>query len=119
MSLPALPSACPDPRRTSVHDDPELRAVEEQLGAWLSARSLEDRIDDEETRSLVRALVSRLHALGCPPEMMLLHLKGVLTPLGIDEERSRHRRSHLEKLREDLVLMAIEEYFGYRRPRGR
>lgn len=119
MSAPARPPDCPDPRRTRVPDDPELRAVEEQLAAWVSARSLEEGVDDEETRSLVRALVARLHALGCPPEMMLLHLKGVLTPLGIDEIPSRRRRSQLEQIREALVLMAIEEYFGYRRPRGR
>ncbi|NUQ21086.1 MAG: hypothetical protein HOQ09_09010 [Gemmatimonadaceae bacterium] len=119
MSAPAQPSRCPDPRAASIPDDPELRAVEDQLGAWLAARSIDDGVEDEETRCLVRALVTRLHTLGCPPEMMLVHLKQVLTPLGLDEQPSPRRRPQVERLREALVLMAIEEYFGYRRPRGR
>ena len=115
MSAPARPPECPDPRRTPIPDDPELRAVEDQLAAWLAARTPDDTLEDEETRVLVRALVTRLQTLGCPPEMMLLHLKKVLVPLS-EERPLPPRRAHLDKMRDTLVRVAIEEYFGYRRP---
>ena len=115
MSAPARPPECPDPRRSPTDDDPELRAVEEQLSAWLAARSPDDTLEDEETRVLVRALVTRLQTLGCPPEMMLLHLKKVLVPL-TEGTPLPLKRAQLEKLRDTLVRVAIEEYFGYRRP---
>ena len=115
MSAPARPPECPDPRRSPTDDDPELRAVEEQLSAWLAARAPDDTLEDEETRVLVRALVTRLQTLGCPPEMMLLHLKRVLVPLA-EGTPLPLKRAQLEKLRDTLVRVAIEEYFGYRRP---
>jgi hypothetical protein len=118
MSAPARPPECPDPRRSPVPEDPELRAIEEQLAAWITARTIADGFEDEETRTLVRALVSRLHALGCPPEMMLLHLKQVLTPLG-ERTPVPRRRGEVELVRDTLIRVAIEEYFGYRRPRQR
>ncbi|NUO64243.1 MAG: hypothetical protein HOQ11_03400 [Gemmatimonadaceae bacterium] len=118
MSAPVRPPECPDPRRSPVPDDPELQVIEDRLAAWVAERSSAEGFDDEETRVLVRALVTRLHALGCPPEMMLLHLKQVLTPLG-ERTPVPRRRGEVELLRDTLVRVAIEEYFGYRRPRQR
>ena len=117
MSAPARPPECPDPR-TPVPDDPELRAVEDQLAAWLAARSPDDGLEDEETRVLVRALVTRLQSFGCPPEMMILHLKKVFVPLAGGTPLPL-KRAQLDKMRDTLVRVAIEEYFGSRRPAGR
>lgn len=69
---------------------------------------------DESARTLVRAYVLRLKALETRPEAMVIHVKRLLAAI---PSPARSTSQALRRFQEAVVLLCIEEYFDFRRPR--
>lgn len=106
-----------DPGHFGSLGDALLKSFEIQLAAWLATRRPSE-FEISEARIRMRPCVHRLRQLGCPPEVMLLRVKHLLTNLprpgdrdGVDEW------TRFREIRKTLILIGIEEYFDYDRPR--
>ena len=96
-----------------LRDEGALRVLEEELHAWLATCSGPDVLCDPAGRDHLRAYVSRLKEMDYSPEAMVIQLKQLFLVLrrrcGDADSRT------LGALREAVVRICIEEYFGYRR----
>lgn len=98
---------CPDPHRPDPVADVALRTLESSLVVALTGTAADD-VRRGAADGAVRAYVDHLHAVGCPPEHVVIRVKRL--PL-----RATHGlgdRPEATALGEALVLRAIEIYFN-------
>ena len=97
---------CPDPHKPDPAADVELRSLEKSVVVALVSNSAAD-VRTGAADGAVRAYVDHLHAVGCPPEHVVIRVKRLL----LRATRGMDDRDEAAALSEALILRAIQVYF--------